>query len=76
MPVNGRSGDEVGRDDVLALAAALGVRRRAAERVFDGLVEGVDGWLPLLTAPPLDHPTLDEWQQAVLRRRDRLARSA
>jgi serine/threonine-protein kinase HipA len=75
LPINAKNRENVGRGDMLALGAALGVRPRAVETVLDELIAAVDGWLPLLRELPFDQHILRKWERAVFYRREQLQAS-
>lgn len=52
LSVNGKRREDIGRADVLASAAAVGLPLRAAERVIDDIVGRSDGWIDALDGLP------------------------
>lgn len=72
LSINGRSREDVGRADLIGLAAGLGVPERAAAKVIDDVVARADLWLPRLSESGFGDRTLHKWRRAVEYRRDRL----
>ncbi len=73
LPVNGRSREDVGRADLLALAASLRVPARSAEKVLDQVVAGMAGWMPRLDESGFAERTVTKWRRAVDYRLARVA---
>jgi serine/threonine-protein kinase HipA len=73
LPVGGKTRDDVGRDDLLALAHVLHVPERAAIRVLDEVAGAVDGWLPTLDESDFPPRLVHKWRRSVLNRRGRVA---
>ena len=73
LPINGRSREDVGRDDLLRLASGLGVPERAAAKVVDDVVARADLWVPRLSDSGFDERTVHKWRRAVEYRLGRLA---
>jgi serine/threonine-protein kinase HipA len=74
LRLNGKSREDIGREDFVALGMAVGVRRPAAERALDDLCESVGLWLDELTQLPFDPGLLQKLRRAIEHRRDRLGR--
>ena len=74
LSIAGKTREDVGRDDCLALAAAAGVAPRAATKVIDAIVEGTEHWLPELDTLPFDVQRIHRLRRAIEYRRTRLAR--
>lgn len=68
----GRVRDDIGRAELLAFAAGIGVRTRAAAKAIDELVERLPGWLDRVPVLPFDERRLHKFRRAVEYRRDRL----
>jgi len=73
LPVNGRSKEDIGRADFLALGAAVGLKARAVTRALDELCERVDSWVEELIALPFDEGRLVKLRRSIEHRRGRLA---
>lgn len=54
LSINGKDREDIGRADVLALAAYLGLPDRAATKVVEAVAASVDRWLPLLDSSGFD----------------------
>jgi serine/threonine-protein kinase HipA len=65
LSVNGKRREDIARSDLLALAAALRVPERAAEKVVDDVLARVDTWLPGLAELPFDPGVLTKWRRAI-----------
>ncbi len=74
LSLNGRTRENIGRGDFLALAEAVQVRPRAVETALDALVEGVAGWVAELDQLPFDTGKIRKFRRAIEYRRDRLRR--
>ena len=72
LPVNGRSREDIGRSDLLHLAATLGVPARAADKVLDDVVVAVDTWVDRLDESGFDQRAVRRWGRAVRYRQARL----
>jgi serine/threonine-protein kinase HipA len=72
LPLNGRRREDIGRDDFIALGAAVGVRAPAVERVLDRLCAHVDSWIDELAGLPFDRGLLQKLRRAIEYRRKRL----
>lgn len=72
LPVNGRSRENIGRDDLLALGTAVGLRPRAVARALDELCERADPWIEGLAGLPFDERVVHKLRRAVEYRRERL----
>ena len=73
LTIAGKSREDVGRDDLLALAATWGLPRRAAAKVLDDVVARTDRWLPRLGESEFSERTVVKWRRAVEYRRKRLS---
>jgi serine/threonine-protein kinase HipA len=73
LSINGRTREDIGRDDFLALGEAVGLRARAVERAMDEIRERVDLWIGDLDALPFDERRIHKLRRAIEYRRDRLA---
>jgi serine/threonine-protein kinase HipA len=76
LPLAGKTRDDIGRRDLLGLAAGLGLPERAATKVLDEVVDAVDGWLPLLDESGFPARTVHKWSRFTRNRRQRLAASS
>jgi serine/threonine-protein kinase HipA len=76
LRVNGKIRDDIGREDLMAFAARLGVPARAAGKVLDDVAGRTDLWLGSLTESGFDRRTVHKWTRLVLHRRDRVAAGA
>lgn len=72
LTLNGRRKEDIGRDDFIALGAAVGVRTPAVERALDELCERVDLWIDELDRLPYDRGVLLKLRRAIECRRKRL----
>ncbi len=72
LSVNGRSREDIGRSDYLALASATGVRVRAAERVIDELLAALPQWIGRLDELPFDERRVHKLRRAIEYRAGRL----
>jgi serine/threonine-protein kinase HipA len=72
LPVAGRSRDDIGRSDLVALARHLGLPDRASGKVLDEVVDAVDGWLGLLEQSGFPQRTVHKWRRLAAHRRERL----
>ena len=73
LTLNGKDREDVGRADLLAFSATLGLPARAAGRVLDAVVDGVDSWVGSLDESGFDQRTVAKWRRAVRYRQSRLA---
>jgi serine/threonine-protein kinase HipA len=73
LTVAGKSREDVGRDDLMALAATWGLPTRAATKVLDEVVSRTDRWLPRLGESGFPERTVVKWTRGVEYRRKRLA---
>ncbi len=73
LTLNGRSREDIGREDFLALGSAVGLRPRAVARTLDELCERVDLWIDGVSALPFDGRILHKLRRAIGYRRERLA---
>jgi serine/threonine-protein kinase HipA len=76
LRVNGKIRDDIGREDLMALAARLGVPARAAAKVVDDVAGRTDLWLDSLADSGFDRRTVHTWTRLVQHRRERLAGAA
>ncbi|MEX2610465.1 MAG: HipA domain-containing protein [Gemmatimonadota bacterium] len=74
LSLNGGRGEDIGREDFIALGAAAGLRARAVERALDELCERVDLWIDELPVLPFDQRRLHKLHRAIEYRRGRLWR--
>lgn len=74
LALNGRRREDVGRDDFIALGAAVGVRAPAVARVLDELAERTDAWIDAVDELPFDPGLLRKLRRAIEYRRGRLTR--
>lgn len=72
LSVNGKTREDIGRGDYLALAAATGVRERAAARVIDELLTAMPSWLVRLDELPFDGRRVHKLRRAIEYRAGRL----
>lgn len=72
LSLNGRTREDIGRADFLALGEATGVRPRAVERALDELCDKAELWMDDLETLPFDHPRIHKLRRAVEYRRKRL----
>ncbi len=72
LTINGRGKEDIGRDDFLALGAAVDLRQRAVERVLTELCDGVDLWIDDLPALPFDDRKVGKLRRSIEYRRKRL----
>lgn len=73
LTLNGKSKEDIGRRDFIALGEAAGVRARAVEGALDELVEHVDLWVDDVAGLPFDAGVLQKFRRAIEYRRRRLA---
>lgn len=73
LSINGKHREDVGRTDLLSLAASVGLPERAAARVIDDVAERSQAWIDRLDQLPFDGRTIHRLRRAVTYRRDRLA---
>jgi len=74
LSLNGRRHEDIGREDFIALGAAVGIRARAVERALDELCESVDLWIGDLPTLPFDQRRIHKLRRAIEYRRGRLRR--
>jgi serine/threonine-protein kinase HipA len=74
LSLNGRTREDIGRADFLALGEAVGLRPRAVEGALDRLVGAVDRWVEELHRLPFDAGLIHKLRRAIEYRRDRLGR--
>lgn len=74
LAVNGKSHDDIGRADFLALGSAIGLRGPAVVRVLDQLSDTAPTWLARLDELPFGLRIRHKLRRAVEFRRDRLGR--
>lgn len=72
LTLNAKRKEDIGRQDFVALGAAVGVRAPAVERVLDELCERVGLWIDALTELPFDPGVLRKLHRAIEYRRRRL----
>lgn len=72
LSINGKTREDIGRSDLLALGAVLDLPTRAAARVLDELVDAVPLWLARLDELPFDARKVNKLRRAVESRRERL----
>ena len=72
LTLHGRSRENIGREDFLALGGAVGLRPRAVARALDELCERVDLWIDGVSALPFDGRILHKLRRAIDYRRERL----
>ena len=72
MSVGGKTREDVGRADYIALGESVGVRAKAGARMIDRIVDAADGWLPELGALPFDGRRIHKLRKAIEYRRRRL----
>ena len=72
LRLNGKSREDIGRADFLALAEAVSLRPRPVERALDGLCESSERWLPELGRLPFDRGVVHKLRRAIEYRRRRL----
>ena len=73
LPVAGKFREDIGRDDLMALARTWGVPPRAAAKVLDEVVARVDRWVGRLDESGFPERTVAKWRRAIEHRRRRLA---
>lgn len=74
LDLRGVRTERITRRRMLAFAASIGLRERAAASVLDHLVESVDLWLPDLDELPFDERRIHKLRRLVQDRRGRLGR--
>lgn len=74
LDLNGKSREDIGRDDLVTVGAAVGLRAPAVERALDELCERVDLWIDELGSLPFDAGATRKLRRAIEYRRDRLIR--
>ena len=75
LRISRRTRDDVGRTHMLSLAAAIGLRERAAAHLIDDIVERMPGWVDRLEELPFDPRRIHKFRRAVAHRRGRLVAS-
>lgn len=73
LTLNGKSREDLGRRDFIALGLAVGVRPRAVESALDELGERVRAWIDDVARLPFDEGVLQKLKRACEYRRQRLA---
>lgn len=73
LTLNGKSKEDIGRQDFIALGEAVGVRVRAVESVLDELGDHVDLWIDDIAGLPFDNGVLQKLRRACAYRRRSLA---
>lgn len=76
MSINDKRREDIGRADVLALAAGIGVPSRATERLIDDILDRSDSWIDALDELPFDRAVVRRLVRAIAYRRRRLAARA
>jgi len=76
LSVNGKRREDIGRTDVLALAAEIGVPGRATERLIDDILDRSDSWIEDLGELPYDQAVIRRLVRAIGYRRRRLGKRA
>ena len=74
LTLNGKTREDIGREDFVALGAVVGVRTPAVERALDELCEAVDLWIDELPELPFDPGVVQKLRRAIEYRRARLER--
>lgn len=74
LTIDGRDRQDIGRRHLLSLASSCGIPIRAAERVIDAVVDGVDARLDRLGELPFDSRRVHKLRRAVKYRLDRARR--
>lgn len=74
LSLNGRSREDIGRADFLALGEAVGVRPRAVEGALDRIRGAVDSWVEELSRLPFDPGVNHRLRRAIEYRRNRLGK--
>jgi hypothetical protein len=72
LTLNGKSREDIGRHDFIAVGLAVGVRPRAVESALDELSERVDLWIDDIAGLPFDEGVLRKLRRATEYRRQRL----
>lgn len=75
LSVNGKTREDIGRADFMALGAFLGLPNRATARVLDALADAAPPWLARLDELPFDTRKVHQLRRAATFRRDRLGPS-
>ena len=75
LTLNGKSKEDIGRADFIALGAKVGVRERAVERALDELCAAVALWIDELPELPFEEGLLRKLRRAIEYRRGRLTGS-
>ncbi len=73
LSINGRTRENIGRDDFVALGEAVGVRPRATRRAIAAIVDRSGGWIERLDELPFDERRVHRLRRAIEYRRARLA---
>jgi serine/threonine-protein kinase HipA len=74
LTLNGKTKEDIGRADFVALGAGVGVRAPAVERALDELCDGVSLWIDDVAGLPFDSGLLRKLSRAIEYRRERLRR--
>lgn len=69
LAINGRTREDIGRDDFVALGAEVGLTARIVERSLDELCERVDLWIDGVLDLPFDPWVVRKLQRAIEYRR-------
>lgn len=72
LPVGGKFREDIGRGDLMVLAAGWGLPDRASVKVLDEVAERVARWLPRLDESGFSERIVGKWRRAVAYRRARL----
>jgi serine/threonine-protein kinase HipA len=72
LTLNGKTKEDIGRADFVALGAGVGVRAPAVERALDELCDGVSLWIDEVAGLPFDSGLLRKLSRAIEYRRERL----
>jgi serine/threonine-protein kinase HipA len=73
LTVAGKSREDIGRTDLMALASGWGLPARAAEKVLDEVVSRADLWVDRLDESGFPQRMVTKWRRAVDYRRKRLS---
>jgi serine/threonine-protein kinase HipA len=72
LTLNGKSKEDIGREDFIVLGRVVGVRAPAVGRALDELCEGVRLWIDELAGLPFDAGMVRKLRRAIEYRRERL----
>jgi serine/threonine-protein kinase HipA len=76
LSIAGRSREDIGRSELIALGLHLDVPERATCRVLDALLDHAPRWIERLDALPLDGRRIHRLRRAIRYRAERLGRRA